>query len=278
MSWFELVRIFRRREARGEIRGGYFVAGVGGEQFALPAAIASLRAIRRAAPTGELISLSGADPLNRSASRRRACDPHGHAAPLPRARWRPRRGPQGETGHLLDPEEVEPSLAVDRALRVGSRSLPRACRPLLAAGRVGRRIGRESRIAPGCAGRPSACSARQAPDDGNQLGRDHEAWPRGLEIPPGGRACGPRTAPGRSGRRRARWPRRAAAAGGGSARSRRCPGMPMSLRTIWGRKSGNARQGLLGRAGDPHLGAPVGKNPPALRHPGSPGRRRSRAP
>ncbi|MGH8100580.1 MAG: Lhr family helicase, partial [Chthoniobacterales bacterium] len=50
--------------ARGEIRGGYFVGGVSGEQFALPDAIGLLRSIRKAAPKNELITLSAADPLN----------------------------------------------------------------------------------------------------------------------------------------------------------------------------------------------------------------------
>ncbi|HEV3243285.1 MAG TPA: DEAD/DEAH box helicase [Chthoniobacterales bacterium] len=64
VTWYELGRIYRRWEARGEIRGGYFVAGVSGEQFALPEAIGSLRSIRKTAPSNELITLSAADPLN----------------------------------------------------------------------------------------------------------------------------------------------------------------------------------------------------------------------
>jgi ATP-dependent Lhr-like helicase len=64
VSWYELGRVYRRLEARGEIRGGHFVSGVSGEQFALPEAIGSLRALRKTAPTGELIAISGADPLN----------------------------------------------------------------------------------------------------------------------------------------------------------------------------------------------------------------------
>jgi ATP-dependent helicase Lhr and Lhr-like helicase len=63
-SWFELGRIYRRLEARGEIRGGHFVTGVSGEQFALPEAIGLLRSLRKAKPSGELIMLSAADPLN----------------------------------------------------------------------------------------------------------------------------------------------------------------------------------------------------------------------
>jgi ATP-dependent Lhr-like helicase len=62
--WRDLLRVFRRLEARGEIRGGRFVAGFSGEQFALPEAIGALRQARRRPETGELVSLSGADPLN----------------------------------------------------------------------------------------------------------------------------------------------------------------------------------------------------------------------
>jgi ATP-dependent Lhr-like helicase len=62
--WRELLRVYRRLEARGEIRGGRFVAGFSGEQFALPDAIGALRETRRKSEPGEWISLSGADPLN----------------------------------------------------------------------------------------------------------------------------------------------------------------------------------------------------------------------
>jgi ATP-dependent Lhr-like helicase len=62
--WRDLLRVYRRLEARGEIRGGRFVAGFSGEQFALPDAVGRLREIRRKPPSGEWISLSGADPLN----------------------------------------------------------------------------------------------------------------------------------------------------------------------------------------------------------------------
>ncbi len=64
VTWYELGRIYRRWEARGEIRGGYFVGGVSGEQFALPEAIGLLRSIRKTSSNGELITLSAADPLN----------------------------------------------------------------------------------------------------------------------------------------------------------------------------------------------------------------------
>jgi ATP-dependent Lhr-like helicase len=64
VPWRELVRVYRRLEARGEIRGGRFVAGMSGEQFALPDAVERLREVRRSAPDGHLITISGADPLN----------------------------------------------------------------------------------------------------------------------------------------------------------------------------------------------------------------------
>jgi ATP-dependent helicase Lhr and Lhr-like helicase len=62
--WRELVRVFRRLEARGEIRGGRFIAGLSGEQFALPDAIVAMRQVRRQPHDGELICLSAADPAN----------------------------------------------------------------------------------------------------------------------------------------------------------------------------------------------------------------------
>ena len=61
-SWRELVAVYRRLEARGQIRGGYFVSGVGGEQFALAEAIARMRAVRRTAPSGEVRVLAAVDP------------------------------------------------------------------------------------------------------------------------------------------------------------------------------------------------------------------------
>ena len=63
-KWRELQIAFRRLEDRGEIRGGRFVSGFLGEQFALPVAVESLRASRRMPPTGETVVLSAADPLN----------------------------------------------------------------------------------------------------------------------------------------------------------------------------------------------------------------------
>jgi len=64
VPWRDVLRVYRRLEARGEIRGGRFVGGFSGEQYALPEAIGLLRAVRREAPRGELVTVSGADPLN----------------------------------------------------------------------------------------------------------------------------------------------------------------------------------------------------------------------
>ena len=62
--WRDLVRVFRRLEARGEIRGGRFVSGFIGEQFALPEAIEFLRKTKNAEPDGRFIAISACDPLN----------------------------------------------------------------------------------------------------------------------------------------------------------------------------------------------------------------------
>ncbi|MFZ6048588.1 DEAD/DEAH box helicase [Pseudomonas sp. CR3202] len=62
--WRDLLRVYHRLEARGEIRGGRFVAGVSGEQFALPEAVGLLREVRKRPLDGCLVSLSACDPLN----------------------------------------------------------------------------------------------------------------------------------------------------------------------------------------------------------------------
>ncbi|HVT14823.1 MAG TPA: DEAD/DEAH box helicase [Thermoanaerobaculia bacterium] len=63
-AWRDLLAVYRRLEARGEIRGGRFVSGFSGEQFALPEAVGRLRAVRRQPRHGTLVSVSAADPLN----------------------------------------------------------------------------------------------------------------------------------------------------------------------------------------------------------------------
>jgi ATP-dependent Lhr-like helicase len=64
VSWRELLYAFRRLEARGSIRGGRFVTGFTGEQYALPGAVEALRRTRRMERTRQIVRLSAADPLN----------------------------------------------------------------------------------------------------------------------------------------------------------------------------------------------------------------------
>ena len=63
-DWRSLIAIYRRLEARGEIRGGRFVSGFVGEQYALPEAVELLRAVRRSPPDQHPLILSSSDPLN----------------------------------------------------------------------------------------------------------------------------------------------------------------------------------------------------------------------
>lgn len=63
-KWRDLVRVLRRMEAKGELRGGYFISGMSGEQYALPDFIPQLRAIRKQEKTGEEVTISAVDPLN----------------------------------------------------------------------------------------------------------------------------------------------------------------------------------------------------------------------
>ena len=64
VPWRELLKVFRRLEARGQVRGGRFVAGIAGEQFALPEAVERLREARRTPASSEPLVISAADPLN----------------------------------------------------------------------------------------------------------------------------------------------------------------------------------------------------------------------
>ncbi|HEY7147453.1 MAG TPA: DEAD/DEAH box helicase [Streptosporangiaceae bacterium] len=64
VPWRELLWALRRMEARGTVRGGRFVAGFSGEQFALPEAVDALRAVRKQPRAGEQVTISAADPLN----------------------------------------------------------------------------------------------------------------------------------------------------------------------------------------------------------------------
>jgi ATP-dependent Lhr-like helicase len=62
--WRELLRVYRQLEARGEIRGGRFIAGLSGEQFALPEAIPLLRKARAREHNGDMVAIAATDPLN----------------------------------------------------------------------------------------------------------------------------------------------------------------------------------------------------------------------
>ncbi|MGD0372118.1 MAG: hypothetical protein ABSC16_10520 [Candidatus Dormibacteria bacterium] len=64
IPWREVLWALRRMEARGTVRGGRFVNGFAGEQYARPEAVDMLRSVRRSQPAGELVTLSAADPLN----------------------------------------------------------------------------------------------------------------------------------------------------------------------------------------------------------------------
>jgi ATP-dependent Lhr-like helicase len=63
-SWYALLQVLRRLEARGEIRGGRFVSGVAGEQFATAESVQQLRLMRDEIPSSDYIVISAADPLN----------------------------------------------------------------------------------------------------------------------------------------------------------------------------------------------------------------------
>jgi len=125
VSWYELGRVYRRFEARGEIRGGHFVSGVSGEQFALPEAIGLLRSLRKTAPKGELIALSGADPLNLAG----ILTPGPRVTAIAASRIVVRDGaPMAalEAGQVikLAPEAGDLDGELERALRIGTLPVP----------------------------------------------------------------------------------------------------------------------------------------------------------
>ena len=121
ISWFELIRVFRRLEARGEVRGGYFVGGLSGEQFARPEAIGLLRSIRKGKAKGELLAISAADPLNLVG----ILTPGPRIAAITAHRILLRDGvpiaalKAGEV-IALDGQPVAPERAIENALRIGT--------------------------------------------------------------------------------------------------------------------------------------------------------------
>jgi ATP-dependent Lhr-like helicase len=122
-SWRELTRVDRRLEARGEIRGGRFVTGVSGEQFALPEAVERLREVRRSTPSGRLITISAADPLNLTEIL--AGDDRVRAVTSTRIVYRDGVALAALEGDYLRPlGQVEPTLVADVASAAAGRRMP----------------------------------------------------------------------------------------------------------------------------------------------------------
>jgi len=127
--WYELLRVYRRLEAQGLIRGGRFVAGFAGEQYALPEAIPALRKARRTERKGELVSISAADPLNLVG----ILTPGNRVAAIPRNRILFRDGlpiafrEGSDTHFLVEPEEQR--WALTKALQ--RQPVPRAVQAYL---------------------------------------------------------------------------------------------------------------------------------------------------
>jgi len=132
VPWRELARVYRRLEARGEIRGGRFVAGMSGEQFALADAVERLREVRRSAPDGRLTTISGADPLNLTGII--TGDERIRASAANRIVYRNGVPVAAMEGDLLRTfGDLEPELAADAAAAAAGRRVP------VISGFVGRR-------------------------------------------------------------------------------------------------------------------------------------------
>jgi ATP-dependent Lhr-like helicase len=122
-TWRELTAIYRRLEARGEIRGGRFVAGMSGEQFALPDAVERLREIRRSGRDGRLVTISAADPLNLTGIL--ASGDRIRATTASRIVYRDGIALAVMEGDYLRPlAEIEPSAAGDVASALAGRRVP----------------------------------------------------------------------------------------------------------------------------------------------------------
>ncbi len=132
VPWRELVGVYRRLEARGEIRGGRFVSGMSGEQFALPDAVERLRELRRSGPDDTLLTISAADPLNFTG----VITPGDHIRAIAASRIVYRNGVPiaAMEGDMLKrlTEDVEPDVAASAAALAAGRRVP------VVAGYVGR--------------------------------------------------------------------------------------------------------------------------------------------
>ncbi len=124
--WRELARVYRRLEARGEIRGGRFVSGMSGEQFALGDAIVRLREVRRTPHDGRCLVISAADPLNlagivTSGERVRAVS----GTRLAYCDGVPMAALEGDyVRPLIEPTDVAPGLAAEVATTLAGRPMP----------------------------------------------------------------------------------------------------------------------------------------------------------
>jgi ATP-dependent Lhr-like helicase len=132
--WRELARVYRRLEARGEIRGGRFVSGMSGEQFALPDAVDRLREIRRTPADGRLIVISAADPLNLAGIVTAGDRVRGAASSrMAYLNGVPVAALEGD--YIRPLAEIEPSISAGLATALAGRRLPP-----VTAGYVGRRV------------------------------------------------------------------------------------------------------------------------------------------
>jgi ATP-dependent Lhr-like helicase len=123
--WRELTRVYRRLEARGEVRGGRFVAGMAGEQFARPDAVATLREVRRSRSAPRFCTISTADPLNLTGVV--TAGERVRAAARNRIAYR-----DGVPVAVSENQEFRPLTALDaaepRGVRLVSRLVSRGCR------------------------------------------------------------------------------------------------------------------------------------------------------
>ena len=125
------ARVYRRLEARGEIRGGRFVTGMSGEQFALPEAVERMREVRREAADGRLIVISAADPLNLAGII--TAGERVRAIATNRIAWRDGVAVSVMEGDYLRPlAELEEPVAMEVASALAGRRVP------VASGYVGR--------------------------------------------------------------------------------------------------------------------------------------------
>jgi len=122
-AWRELTRVYRRLEARGEIRGGRFVTGVSGEQFALAEAVEHLRESRRTPADGRLVTIAGTDPLNLTGIL--DAGERVRAASGTRIVYRDGIALAAMEGDFIRPlTTVEPALAADVASALAGRRVP----------------------------------------------------------------------------------------------------------------------------------------------------------